>query len=231
MIYTFASDLEPGLSVPNITCLSSNSMLVRGRVSQSPPSMTYALVFRAYASSLESHIQCIPSVATPDSPPNATLRVAAGTGENTEAWIIWSGDTEYDMNAGDVAHGFSFRGVDPVTKLLSSSGTSSELENFQDYQAVLVQHTADIHNTLYAPFALDLGQIPVLDVPSDVLKSAYTIDGPTNNAYIEWVLFNYGRYLLASSARGTLPANLQGKWANGISNSWGAGALYLTNNI
>lgn len=195
--------------------------------------MAYALVFRAYTSSVNSHIQCTQSVVTAGNPPNATLQVAAGTSENTEAWITWTGDTEYDMDAGDAAHGFSFRGVDPVTKLLSSSGsgTSLESENFQDYQTVLIQHTEDIHNTLYAPFALDLGQIPILDVPSDVLKSTYTVDGSTSNAYIEWVLFNFGRYLLVSSARGALPANLQGKWANGISNPWGAGGLYLINNI
>ncbi|KAF8811090.1 glycoside hydrolase family 95 protein [Phlegmacium glaucopus] len=220
MTYAFTSDLELGLPVPNITCLSSNSMLVRGQVSQSP-SMAYALVFRAYASSVKSHIQCIQSAVTAGSPPNATLHIA-GTSENTEAWITWTGDTEYDMDAGDMVHGFSFRGVDPVTKLLSSSGTNSESESFQDYQTVLRRHTADIHDTLYAPFALDIGQIPVLDIPSDVLKSTYTIDGPTSNAYVDWILFNYGRYLLASSARGTLPANLQGKWANGISNAWAA---------
>lgn len=229
MTYAFTSDLEPGLPVPNVTCLSPNSMLVRGQVSQSPASMAYALVFRAYASSVKSHIQCLQSAVTAGSPSNATLQVAVGTSENTEAWITWMGDTEYDLDGGDAAHRFSFRGVDPVTKLLSSSGTRSE--SFQDYQTVLSQHTADIHDTLYAPFALDLGQIPVLDVSSDVLKSTYTIDGPTTNAYIDWVLFNYGRYLLASSARGTLPANLQGKWANGISNSWGAGASYLIYNI
>lgn len=200
-------------------------MLVRGQASQSPPSMAYALVFRAYASSVNSYIQCIQSTTRSGSLSNATLQVAPATSDNTEAWITWTGDTEYNMEAGDVAHGFSFQGLDPVAKLLSSSSTNSQSESFQDYQTVLNQHTADIHNTLYAPFALDLGQIPVLDVPSDVLKSTYTIDGPTSNAYIEWVLFNYGRYLLASSSRGILPANLQGKWANGLSNAWGAGAL------
>jgi alpha-L-fucosidase 2 len=193
--------------------------------------MTYALVFRAYTSSPKGHVQCIPSVITAGSPPNATLQVAAGSSENAEAWITWTGDTEYDMDAGEAKHGFSFRGVDPVTKLLPSSRTSLESESFRNYQTVVLQHTADMHNTLYAPFALDLGQIPVLDVPSDVLKSTYTIDGPTSNAYMEWVLFNYGRYLLASSARGTLPANAQGKWADKVSNAWGDGTLYLINGI
>lgn len=36
-------------------------------------------------------------------------------------------------------------------------------------------------------------------------------------------MFNYGRYLLGSSARGALPANLQGKWALDIANPWGGG--------
>jgi hypothetical protein len=40
-------------------------------------------------------------------------------------------------------------------------------------------------------------------------------------------MFNYGRYLLGSSARGTLPANLQGKWASGNANPWGAGTSVL----
>jgi len=54
----------------------------------------------------------------------------------------------------------------------------------------------------------------------------YQIDATENlagNVYIEWLLFNFGRYLLASSARGDLPANLQGKWANDLGNAWSAG--------
>jgi len=152
-MYAFTSDLEPGLPAPNITCLSSNSMLVHGQPSHSQSFMTYASVFRAYASSPQSHIRCIQSVFTAGGPPNATLQVAVGTSENTEAWITWTGGTEYDMDAGDAAHEFSFRGVDPVTRLLSL-----ESKSFQDYQTVLLQHTADIHNTLFAPFSLDLGR-------------------------------------------------------------------------
>lgn len=35
---------------------------------------------------------------------------------------------------------------------------------------------------------------------TDEIKSAYTVD--TGDAYLEWLLFNYGRYLLASSSCG-----------------------------
>lgn len=65
-----------------------------------------------------------------------------------------------------------------------------------------------------------------LDTSADELMKRYQIDATGNlagNVYIEWLLFNFGRYLLASSARGGLPANLQGKWANGLGNAWSAG--------
>jgi alpha-L-fucosidase 2 len=67
---------------------------------------------------------------------------------------------------------------------------------------------------------LDLGQTPNFNLPTDVLRNQYTIDGPASNAYLDWLLFNYGRYLLVSSSRGLLPANLQGKWVNAIDNAW-----------
>ncbi|KAF9004601.1 glycoside hydrolase family 95 protein [Cyathus striatus] len=80
----------------------------------------------------------------------------------------------------------------------------------------------DPHNALLAlistprvlngGFSLDLGQKPQLSLSTDQLKAKY----------LEWVLFNYGRYMLFSSARGTLPANLQGKWADGVGNAWSA---------
>ena len=78
---------------------------------------------------------------------------------------------------------------------------------------------------MYDNFALDLGQKPDLETPTDVLRSQYEVD--TGNPYLEWVLFNYGRYLLAGSARGDLPANLQGKWAFDASNPWSGGKCML----
>ncbi|KAF8154695.1 glycoside hydrolase family 95 protein [Crassisporium funariophilum] len=214
LTYAFSSAIEAGLPVANVTCLSSNTLLVEGRVSASPPSMKYAFVFRAFSSSSKSQIQCIQFPVPSGTPPNATLHVTPT--KDTDVWVAWTGDTEYNMDAGDVAHGFSFRGADPVTKLTGSNTLPT------NFQTILNDHTADVRSTLSTSFALNIGQTPVLDVPTDVLKTRYSIDGPANNAYLEWVLFNYGRYLLASSARGVLPANLQGKWGDGVGNAWGA---------
>ncbi|KAJ3484534.1 hypothetical protein NLJ89_g11970 [Agrocybe chaxingu] len=125
------------------------------------------------------------------------------------------------MDAGTQASGFSFRGLDPVTKLLGTTG-APPTQAFADYGALLRDHVGDVQDTLYRGFTLDLGQQPVLDTPTNVLRDQYRIDGPASNAYIDWLMFNYGRYMLASSARSVLPANLQGKWADGIGNAWGA---------
>ncbi|TCD62716.1 hypothetical protein EIP91_006542, partial [Steccherinum ochraceum] len=67
---------------------------------------------------------------------------------------------------------------------------------------------------------ISLGQEPDLTKSTDELKNAYETD--TGNPYLEWLLFNFGRYLLVGSAPGVLPANLQGKWGRDLSNPWGA---------
>ncbi|KAH9475954.1 putative alpha-fucosidase A [Psilocybe cubensis] len=217
LAFAFTAGLEPGLPAPNITCLSQSSMLVSGVVSDSPPGMAYALIFNTFAASSNAVLQCIQQPVASGSPPNATLHILSPS-NNKEAWITWVGDTEYDINAGDAAHNFSFRGESPVTKLLPSHSS----EPFSDYAKLLKQHVTDIEGVLQTPFALDLGQVPDFDTPTDVLKSQYTIDGPISNAYLDWLTFNYARYLLASSSRGVLPANLQGKWGNDVGNAWGS---------
>ncbi|KAF9479522.1 hypothetical protein BDN70DRAFT_983597 [Pholiota conissans] len=223
LTYAFSVALESGLPVPNITCQSKNILLVRGFVSASPPGMAYAFLFRAFSSSPLAKFRCIQQPVAFGFPPNATIHLSStassSSGQVHDAWIAWVGDTEYDMNAGDVAHNFTFRGIDPVVKLKQLPIASA----LSDYTALLAQHTADITNVLSSSFSLDLGQTPDLTQPTDALKAAYKVDGPaSSNAYLDWVLFNYGRYLLASSSRGVLPANLQGKWANGASNAWSA---------
>lgn len=44
-----------------------------------------------------------------------------------------------------------------------------------------------------------------------------------SDPYLESMQLDYGRYLFVSSSRnGTMPPNLQGKWAYSLSNAWGA---------
>lgn len=154
---------------------------------------------------------------SPGTPPNATITVKGAQ----DAWITWVGGTEYSLDAGNEVHSFSYQGPDPHAALMKLTSSSSS------YASLLAQHVADFKATISDKFSLSLGQKAQLDVPTDVLRSQYTTD--VGNPYLEWLIFNYGRYLLGSSARGVLPANLQGKWASDISNPWSAGTrLYCS---
>lgn len=194
------------LPTPNITCQDANTLRVRGFSAE--PGMLYE--FLGEVRSTQGLVSC--------SALNATNAIISVTGGN-ETWISWVGSTEYSMDAGNAESNFSFQGPDPHEALMTliSSATNTS------YQDSLATHLADITDTLYSQFSLSLGQTPQVDLPTDQIRAAYEVD--TGNPYLEWVAFNLGRYLLASSARGTLPANLQGKWAKDINSPWGAGKL------
>ncbi|OBZ77369.1 putative alpha-fucosidase A [Grifola frondosa] len=204
LTFAISSAIESGLPTPNITCFDNATLRFTGLASD--PGMTYELLARVRTES-NGTISCVPSAG------NATLTVVG----SRDAWITWVGGTNYDMDAGNVAHNFSFRGVDPHDALVTllDSATSSSAS----YSSLFSAHVAD-YKSIISPFSLSLGQSPDLSNPTDQLRAGYATD--VGNPYLEWLLFNYGRYLLASSARGLLPANLQGKWASDSSNPWGA---------
>ncbi|KAI0646085.1 glycoside hydrolase family 95 protein [Trametes meyenii] len=210
LTYAYSIAAESGIPTPVVSCFDNSTLSISGTASD--PGMAFEILARVTALSgtgSSATVACSPS----SSGGNATLAVSGAR----EAWVTWVGGTDYDMDAGNVAHGFSFRGADPHDALvgLLSPATSSSTT----YDALRAAHVAD-HASVLSAFSLDLGQKPDLETPTDVLKAQYRTD--TGNTYLEWVLFNYGRYLLASSARGTLPANLQGKWGKDSSNPWGA---------
>ncbi|GJE92362.1 glycoside hydrolase family 95 protein [Phanerochaete sordida] len=209
--HAFSSGLEDSLPTPVVSCLDDNTLQVRGLVAD--PGMTYELLFRASAVGTAAHVACAPAGTN-----NATLSVTGAT----EAWITWVGDTEYDMDAGDAAHNFTFRRDLPhaqLVSLLDTAAPSSKAASSGMYASLLAQHTA-AYQEILGPFALSLGQKPDLARSTDELKASYKTN--VGDAYLEWLLFNFGRYLLAASVPGTLPANLQGKWAGGSSNPWSA---------
>ncbi|KAJ6551471.1 glycoside hydrolase family 95 protein [Mycena capillaripes] len=207
--FAFSSALEDGLPTPNITCLNASTLRVRGTAGT--PGMLYEILGRVRSTG--GKVSCSPATApSPGAPPNATITVS---GHATEAWISWAGGTELSQDAGDAAHGFSFRGPDPhpaVLALVSAPGVTTGA-----YSALRAGHFADVAKTL-GVFTLDLGQKADLGTETRELIEAYQVDA--GNPYVEWLMFNYGRYLLAGSARGALPANLQGKWALDIANPW-----------
>ncbi|KAG6828338.1 hypothetical protein H0H92_008352 [Tricholoma furcatifolium] len=219
LTYAFSADqnLESGLPIPSVTCLDSNTLRVRGVIESG--GLIYEILARLRTTPVQGNnqtAQCIQQPVSSGSPPNATLQLPAGAA--TEAWISWVGDTEYSMDAGNAESGYSFRGSDPhnaLVALISSPSVGSA-----SWATILDQHVTDYKAALTEKFSLSLGQTPRFDAPTDVIQAAYQVD--IGDRYLEWVLFNYGRYMLASSSRGSLPANLQGKWANGYSNAWSA---------
>ena len=208
LTYAFSVSAETELPTPNVTCSDNSTLSIRGYVSN--PGMLYEVLAQVEAPGGATTCSAVPG----SSPPNATLSVNGAS----EAWITWVGDTNYDMEAGNAACNYSFQGPDPhnnLVNLLASANLKST-----DYNSILAEHVAD-YQSIMGPFSLSLGQIPDFNTPTDQIVASYQTD--IGNSYLEWLTFNYGRYLLTGSARGTLPANLQGKWANGLANPWNGG--------
>ncbi|CAE6459257.1 unnamed protein product [Rhizoctonia solani] len=132
---------------------------------------------------------------------------------STEAWVNWVGGTEYSIETGNAASGYTFKGADPHTGLAGLLGKAAK----QSVPSALAAHIAD-YRTALGGFSLNIGQKVDSVKTTAQLRKEYKTD--VGNPYLEWLLFNYGRYMLISSTRGDLPANLQGKWARDAANPW-----------
>ncbi|KAH7322255.1 glycoside hydrolase family 95 protein [Rhizoctonia solani] len=200
--YSFSS--LDGLPKRNITCLDDTTLQLRGYVG--PPGMLYELLAKIQKSGPGgSTAKCTIDPTTGD----AQL-VANGT---TETWVTWVGGTEYSMDAGNAAHNYSFKGPDPHDGLVSLLKKASS----QRVNAALEAHATDYHKAL-GGFSLDIGQVFDGSKTTAELMDEYQTD--TGNPYIEWLLFNFARYMLVESTRSYLPANLQGKWARDAKARW-----------
>ncbi|MBR4186543.1 MAG: glycoside hydrolase family 95 protein, partial [Clostridia bacterium] len=95
-----------------------------------------------------------------------------------------------------------------------------------DYFELRSRHLED-YRSMFGRVTLDLGgEIP--KVPTDRLLNEYK--SGADSLYLEELYFQYGRYLLISSARpGTLPPNLQGTWNRYDSPPWGSGYWHNIN--
>lgn len=107
-----------------------------------------------------------------------------------------------------------YRGLEPekkckqdLEKVLSSS-----------YNELLERHLID-YRSLFKRVDLKLTESNGEDLPTDE-RLQQLKDGETDN-YLTQLQYQFGRYLLISSSRpGTLPANLQGIWADGFEPPW-----------
>ncbi len=90
------------------------------------------------------------------------------------------------------------------------------------YDAVKSEHIAD-YTELYDRVKVDYGATKVPTKSTSLIISSLKNDFIDDNdyKYLQTLYYQFGRYLLiASSREGTLPANLQGIWADGLNPPW-----------
>lgn len=135
----------------------------------------------------------------------------------TELTIVFGAGTNYDQKKGNKAAGYTFRGVDPApaVKKTVSTAASSSFEN------ILERHRKD-YESLFDSFELVLPDTAKSSsIETAKLLSEYDTDN--GNPFLESLFVDFGRYLLISSSReNSLPANLQGRWAELQNPAWSA---------
>ena len=157
---------------------------------------------------------------TPVEEKEGTLLVS----DATEVYIYVTADTDYEMTYPTYRTGESDAELASDVKAVMDNAVE------KGYDKVKEDAQEDYKN-IYDRVKIDLGQEEVTDKTIDELIKAYK-DGNASEeerAYLETMIFQYGRYLQISSTRegDKLPANLQGVWLDctGAANSpvaWGS---------
>jgi alpha-L-fucosidase 2 len=128
----------------------------------------------------------------------------------TEVTLLLTAATDYRMQLPDWRHG------DPQQK------TRMKLDDAKtkSFAQLRESHIAD-YQKLFRRAALDLGTSDAANLPTDERLNALKA-GARDPALIA-LYFQFGRYLMISSSRpGTMPANLQGLWADTVQPPWSA---------
>ncbi|KXJ93454.1 Six-hairpin glycosidase-like protein [Microdochium bolleyi] len=150
----------------------------------------------------------------------STLTITPGKGQQSVVLVV-SAATNYDQTKGNAENNFSFKGVDPAEQVEQQAAAAAG----KSFDGLLNTHLED-YTRLEGAFQLNLPEAAddstSAETETATLISEYTVDGP-GNPYIEALLFDYARYMLIASSRAnSLPANLQGRWADGLESEWGA---------
>jgi len=107
-----------------------------------------------------------------------------------------------------------YKGRDYVTL------TKDKLEKAkaQPYKTLLNNHLTE-YQQYYSRVSLDITPGILDEIPTDKRLETFKVE--KNDQHLVELLFQFGRYVLISSSRpGSLPANLQGVWANKIQTPW-----------
>jgi alpha-L-fucosidase 2 len=113
----------------------------------------------------------------------------------------------------DAARGFE--GGGPLPRVMAQLDAAAT----RPFAQLRAEHERDFE-ALFARVSLDLGRSTPRRraLPTGERLARYTRDG--QDPELEALFFQYGRYLLVSSSRDSLPANLQGLWNDSPSPPW-----------
>ncbi|MCX8156673.1 MAG: glycoside hydrolase family 95 protein [Verrucomicrobiae bacterium] len=126
----------------------------------------------------------------------------------TEVLLLLTAATDYQMVYGN------FRGPDPL-KTTENQLQAAARKTYAELRAAHIQD----HQALFRRVSLDLGRSEAARLPTDERLAAFSKGGEDLGLAV--LYFQYGRYLLMGSSRpGSLPANLQGLWADTIQTPW-----------
>jgi alpha-L-fucosidase 2 len=156
-------------------------------------------------------------------------------GQADNEGVHFEGQLEVRAEGGKVsamADGLSVEGANAVTLIIAAAtnywgkdpaaACAQRLAALagKPYNRVRQAHITE-HRRLFRRVELDLGGPDRSAVPTDERLAAMKKGG--DDQQLIAMYFQYGRYLLLSSSRpGTMPANLQGIWADGLNPPWQA---------
>jgi len=108
-----------------------------------------------------------------------------------------------------------FQGDDPLPRVAAQVAAAAA----RPLARLRAEHEKDYH-ALFDRVGLDLGATAPARraLPTDTRLERYTAEG--QDPELESLFFQFGRYLLISSSRNSLPANLQGLWNNSPTPPW-----------
>lgn len=136
-----------------------------------------------------------------------------------EILLISSAATNYHQSM-DADFNY-FSGINPLKTVEETIQKAAR----KTYSQLLDAHVGD-YKSLYDKMTVSLANAANTDnKPTDELLKGYKENTNTTaeNLYLEQLYYQFGRYLLISSSRkGSLPANLQGIWAEGLTPPWNA---------
>jgi alpha-L-fucosidase 2 len=122
--------------------------------------------------------------------------------------LILGAGTSYVLDADK-----KFQGEHPLARV------TAQVDRAPAWPALLAAHQQD-YRRQFDRVNVDLGATGAARrvLPTDQRIETYTAQG--NDPELEAQFYQYGRYLLISSSRGSLPANLQGLWNNSLTPPW-----------